>query len=1240
MTFSIPEKPESATWTDDQWKAIHASGQNILVAAAAGSGKTAVLVSRIIEKLKDETAGLQVDELLVVTFTNASAAEMKQRVEAALEKALQEDPDSRHLKKQIALLNYASISTLHSFCLDVIRKFYYVADIDPNFRLIEPLESGMIQDEVMEALLERHYGAEENERFFHLVDSFTNDRSDDVLLDILTRLYDFSRANPDPVAWLQQIASYYDTTELATVSELPFYRYIEADIRIHLEQALEELRTALKFAEEPGGPDVYLPLIENEKLQLEQLLDDYPLDWEAKKEAISSVKFGRLPTIKNKENYDEPLIDQTKQARDGAKKQLKAITEEWFQRDAGNYLADLAKMKPDIELLTELVEEFAADFLAEKQRRGVLDFNDLEHLALAILGEKTEATRYEPSEIALEYRHKFKEVLIDEYQDTNMVQETILSLLTTPSEAAGNLFMVGDVKQSIYRFRLAEPTLFLDKYKRYRVDGENTGIRIDLSKNFRSRQNVLTTTNFIFKQLMDTQIAEIDYDEAAELVLGAAFPETEERYQPEIALVDMKQEERESEETDSPQELQKNQAEAMLIARKIKKMITEKFQIYDKKMQQYRPIQYRDIVLLSRAMTSATDIEEAMKAHDIPFYANSNTGYFEATEIRIMLAVLKVIDNPYQDIPLAAVLRSPILGVSEEILGQIRAARPKGYFYDALLLYQQTTISPEADRIDRFLKQLELWRDLANRESLPKLIAQIYEETHYYDFVGGLPGGKQRQANLRALYDRSSQYEKTAYRGLFRFIRFIERMRVRGDDMGTAKTLGEKEDVVRMMTIHASKGLEFPVVILAGTSRRFNMRDIYSKYLLDKEFGFSARYNDVDKRIVYPTIMQQAIKQKKYRETIAEEMRVLYVALTRAEQKLIITGTVADWEKMKTKWASQSSHTGWILPAGVRLQGKTYLEWIGSAFARHPEFAKLLDAGSVAALPIDMPIGLEIVASEQLTNPAEAKTSKPVYLDNIQAGETVPIESPEKERITSYLDFIYPNQVETQIRAKQSVTEIKRQFSVQDSWSDTKIVEGIQKVSLDRPKFLQRKGLSATEKGTAMHTVMQSLPLSHEPDDKELTDFLEELVAKEILSPEQKESITYSEIQAFFRTKLGRLVNENLQQVEREIPFSYHLPASVIYPEAETEERVLIQGVIDCMLEEADGVTLIDYKTDRIGSHFPNGWLEAEPVLKKRYEVQMHLYQKAIEAITKKPVKHIYLYFFDGAHVCQLETEE
>ncbi|MBC1689042.1 helicase-exonuclease AddAB subunit AddA [Listeria welshimeri] len=1233
MGLNIPEKPVNTLWTDDQWKAIQANGNNILVAAAAGSGKTAVLVTRIIEKLVDETGNLNVDELLIVTFTNASAAEMKYRIGKSLEEALSQNPDSSHLKKQVALLNYASISTLHSFCLEIIRKHYFEADIDPNFRLIEPIESSMIRDEVLEELLEKEYSIANNEAFFHLVESFTGDRTDAELHMLISKLYDFSRANPNPDLWLEQMVNFYDTKDINSITELPYFPIIKEDIELRINQAKSYLLNAIEYASENNGPAPYLETLENDLAQLNTLSNISWTNWQDVKLRVESMDFKRIPSLKNKSDYEEEYVEETKRFRDAAKKEIKNVLVDWFSREETNYLADLEKMKPDIKTISELVKNFDNNFFEEKQRRGVLDFNDLEHLALKILLKNDV-----PSDVAKSYQKQFKEVLIDEYQDTNMVQETILLLVTNSEESKGNLFMVGDVKQSIYRFRLAEPTLFMTKYQEYQQNGEGEGIRIDLSQNFRSRKEVLDATNFIFHQLMDKHVAEIDYDEAAELTLGANFPKSN-HMATELLLIDMKSNENESEDELSPQELQKNQVEARAIATKIREMIDNKFPIYDKKLQQNRYIQYRDIVILSRAMTSAPDMEEAMKVQDIPFYASNNTGYFETTEVATMIALLKVIDNPYQDIPLAAVLRSPIVGLNEEELGQIRMAKKKGYFFDALLAYKDITVSAAADRISDFITQLNNWRELSIRENLTALIWQIYQETNFYEFVGGLPGGKQRQANLRALYDRANQYEKTAFRGLFRFVRFVERLEVRGDDLGTAKTLGEKEDVVRMMTIHASKGLEFPVVIISGLSKKFNMRDIYSKTLLDKDYGFASNYRDIEKMIVYPTIMQQAIKQKKSREMIAEEMRVLYVALTRAEEKLILTATVPDFEKTSKNWLQVSNQKETILPASIRAKAKCYLDWIGNTIIRHTSFKDLLCEERIQTLPTEMKLQIEIKTKEMFLTTELEEHKVDNWLENVKAHEPVPVQSAYKDEIERFMNYKYKDVAATEIRAKQSVTELKRQFSLQDSWSDTSILKEFQKVSLDRPKFLQQNKLSATEIGTAMHTLMQAVSLTYKPSEKDLTSLLQSMQEKDILTEAQIKAINIKQIMGFFDSPLGETVLQKSNQVKREVPFSYLLPVAKLYKQSDLEEHVLIQGVVDSMIEEEDAITLIDYKTDKIEGRYAN-WEVAEKVMKERYQIQIKLYAEAIQAITGKKVSNSYLYFFDGQHICQINIEE
>lgn len=1235
MKGEIPVKPADVTWTNDQWKAIHASGQNVLVAAAAGSGKTAVLVNRVIEKVMSPEAPLDIDELLIVTFTNASAAEMKARIGKAVENALLVNESSDHLKRQIALLNYASISTLHSFCLDVIKKYYYLADIDPEFRLIEPIESSMVRDEVMDQLLEEHYGNVENVPFFELVDTFSGDRSDDDVGQVIGALYDFSRAHPEPEKWLDAIVANYDVSAIRDVTELPFYAIIYKQLLMTLRQAEQFLTYAIFLCGETAGPEPYLVTLENDLMQVQQVMAGLDGSWEEVAAVWKAVKFQRIATLKNKELYDDVLVSQVKKLRDQAKKAIADAESEWFSRNGENYLLDLEKMKPTIGTLVALAKEFSMRFYQEKVARGMLDFNDLEHLALRVLRDVDGA----PSNAALGYREKFKEVLIDEYQDTNMVQEQILALVTKDSEADGNLFMVGDVKQSIYRFRLAEPGLFLAKYQRYTGDGDGTGLRIDLSQNFRSRADVLDTTNFIFRQLMDAEVGEVAYDKQAELVLGANFPKSDSS-ETELILIDMEQEDK-SEDIDelAPEQIQKRQAEARYIAKRVASLIQEKTPVFDKGTKEYRPMEYRDIVILSRALTSAPDIEDAMKEWGIPFYANNNSGYFEATEVAIMVSLLKIIDNPYQDIPLASVLRSPIIGLDEDALARIRAVGKNKPYFEALERYVESQGDALASRLSAFLKQLSGWRELSMRENLADLIARIFQETHFYDFVGGLPGGKQRQANLRALLDRANQYEKTAFRGLFRFIRFVEKLQVKGQDLGTAKTLGEKEDVVRMMTIHASKGLEFPVVFLSGLDRKFNMRDIYNKYLFDKDFGFATRYNDPVKRLVYPSIMQQAIKYKKVAEMMAEEMRVLYVALTRAEEKLILVGTVPSLEKVTKEWEQNIMQKDWMLPASTRYQAKTYLQWIGSTLVRHPAYLEQMDTGREAAgvaLETDMRLVIAKHHWRELIAVDVADKTDSDWLSVVQRGDSAPEQTPFYEEIQKRLGFQYGFAEATNIRSKQSVTEVKRQFSVVDSFSDTRFTRNGQPVSLERPKFLQEKRMTATERGTAMHTVMQALPLDGKPTRESIVELLDDLLLREVLSKSQLEVIEIEPILAFFDTELGELMLANARSTKREVPFSYQIPAQRLHKEASTEEQVIVQGMIDVLVDLGEELVIIDYKTDQITNKFENGWLTGEAILKKRYQVQMDMYREAVEKITGRQVRHIYLYFFDGDHVCEL----
>lgn len=1253
----IPPKPEGVTWTNDQWKAIAARDRDILVAAAAGSGKTAVLVERIIQKILSTDEPIDVDQLLVVTFTSASAAEMRHRIGEALEKAIDQNPESRNLRKQLSLLNKAAISTLHSFCMEVIRKYYYLIDIDPGFRIADETEAQLIRDEVMEELFEEEYGKQDNESFFNLVDSFTNDRNDAALMDIVRSIYDFAQSNPTPDSYLEKIVSMYQVEETTSIEELPFIDALLFDIKLQLEAAKEMIKQALELTKLPNGP---APRAENllDDLQvIDTLMSAKQDSWNTLYQAMQTWSFTRAKPVKG-DHFDKELAEKAQKLRDKAKKKIQGIKDELFIRRPESFLRDMQEMLPLIETLAYLVKEFSMRFAKAKREKGLVDYNDLEHFCLAILTESiTEQGEFLPSEAANSYRHHFKEVYCDEYQDTNMVQETILKLVTGEDEETGNLFMVGDVKQSIYRFRLAEPQLFLSKYNRFTVDGYKSGLRIDLAQNFRSRKEVLDATNYLFKQIMGVKVGEIQYDEAAELRNGAPYPENIE-YPVELILIDQNAESQKSEEQDTDSEidmvefdaadLEQSQLEARGIAAKIKELIGNGTPVYNTKTKVERPLMYRDVVILLRSMTWAPQFMEEFKQQGIPIYANLSSGYFEATEVSIMLSLLRVIDNPYQDIPLASILRSPIVGLNEEELSKIRITRKRGSFWEAVTAFCLSKTAEDNEpfyrKVRTFFDLLKEWRSLARQGSLSELIWQLYRDTQFYDFVGGLPGGKQRQANLRALYDRARQYEQTSFRGLFRFLRFIERMVERGDDLGAARALGEQEDVVRIMTIHSSKGLEFPIVFMAGMARNFNMTDIRKPYMLDKEHGFASKYVDAKKRISYPSLPQIAFKQKKKMEMLAEEMRVLYVAMTRAKEKLYMTATLKDAAKQMEKWKDVSVQKEWLLKDYQRASAMSYIDWIGPALIRHHQSHELWNGGDGnSEIPLEIshhPSAWKITmqhANEIKKQANEIESEEDYLLKKVQNLESVPSASNLADQIHARLTWEYPFPSATSHRSKQSVSEIKRVREQTDDYSSTELVSRFRKSILKRPKFMQEKQLSPAERGTAMHMVMQHVDLTNEVNEKVIRDQLDWMVNQELLTAEQSEVIDVKLIAQFFSSALGQRFFK-AKAVHREIPFTVSLPAREVYPDwNEAEEAVFVQGIIDCILEDEDGLVLIDFKSDGITDRYKGGFEQAKPILEERYKLQINLYTKAIEQIWKRDVAERYLFFFDGAHVLKVD---
>ncbi|MCM3718662.1 helicase-exonuclease AddAB subunit AddA [Fictibacillus phosphorivorans] len=1244
MKTLIP-KPEGSTWTDEQWQAIQARGENILVAAAAGSGKTAVLVERIITMIKEKSA--DVDRLLIVTFTNAAAAEMRKRIGEAIDKELTKHPSSLHLRRQLNLLNKASISTLHSFCIEVLRKYYYETDLDPGFRVAEETEAELIRQEVIEELFEEEYSKGEDHTFYQVVDAYSSDRNDMDLQKLILSLYDFARSHPDPESWLDEMADAYEINA-SSIDDLPWTKELLADISLQLDGLQAMAIRARDLAETPGGPLPYAGTLE-EDLEFLQMLNRVKDNWSQLYEVFQTYEPPKLKAVRGKE-IDEDLKNKVKAMRDTIKKKTVSLKEEYFERHPDSYVAHIEEMAPIVRELSLLVKEFGRRYSVAKREKSLVDFGDLEHYCLQVLkGEGSTMDNPVPSDAASEYRDRFVEVLVDEYQDTNFVQESIVRLV---SKDAGNMFMVGDVKQSIYRFRLAEPLLFLSKYKEFTKEGGN-GLRIDLAKNFRSRNGVLQATNYLFRQIMNETVGEIEYSEDAELKLGADYYPEQPGNEPELILINKSQPVIDEEGLESGEmeksDLETVQLEARVIAERIKEIVgttgNSPHLVLDKKTKMMRPAKYKDIVLLFRATSQwAPVILEEFKQQGIPAHAELSTGYFDATEIHVMMSLLKVIDNPLQDIPLAAVLRSPIVGLSGEELAIVRLIQKKDNYLGAVELYSEEGENQEIkEKLSLFLKQLESWRHQARQGSLADLIWDIYRETGYFDYVGGLAGGKQRQANLRALYDRAKMYESTSFRGLFRFLRFIERMQERGKDLGAARALGEQEDVVRIMTIHKSKGLEFPIVFVGGLNKQFNTRDLKEKVLLHKELGLGTQYINPVYRVTYPTLPRLAIIGRKKMELIAEEMRVLYVALTRAKEKLYLVGTVNDIEKSAESWSDSLFEENWLLPDHERAGVKSYLDWIGRAVIRHKNAGPLLSVlgtaergrGEVFIDETDWKITI-LPASEYEELETTKEQEQEELLLKLKQSEPVAITSVDNEEVSRRLSWQYQHMSSTATRSKQSVTELKKQFQTTDEYSSTDLVKAAQPMIHERPRFMQESQLSAAEAGTAMHMVMQHVDFKSSETLNDLEEQVTRMESRELLTSEQARYIQFEQIKEFIDGPLGQRIRES-ENVKREIPFSMALPLSETRTSDEEEAHVLVQGVIDCLIEDEDGFVLIDYKTDKIHNRFTKGFSGARETLLNRYEMQLTLYAKAIERILKKPVKESYLYFFDGGHILQVK---
>jgi ATP-dependent helicase/nuclease subunit A len=1239
-------------WTCQQIEAINAGGGTLLVSAAAGAGKTAVLVERIIKKITDIKNPVDVDRLLVLTFTNSAAAEMRERIGNAISRELDKNSQSKHLNRQLTLLNRASITTIHSFCLEVIRQNFHQLKLDPTFRIANDMEAALLRLEVLEELFEQKYSEGEDTPFIRLVECYGGNRDDSNLQEMVLNLYEFARSNPWPEQWLKDVAQYFNVGEGEDIDSLPWIQNIKLGLKLELEGVADTLQSALKLTCVPGGPQPYQDNIREDISLVRELLEMCKGPWDSLYKLFSTIKFNSLKRCGK--DVDETLKNRVKDLRDAAKKKINGIKEDVFSRPPEELINDLKKLFPLISALTELVMDYGEAYTRAKRAKGLVDFSDLEHYCLKLLLDPASRPGREiPSGIALELGNRFEEVLVDEYQDINAVQDTILKLIAHH----GNIFMVGDVKQSIYRFRLARPELFLVKYLKYPVEKGGTERRIDLNKNFRSRREIIDGVNFIFRQIMSPEVGELEYDRQAELVYGADYPHLDRAEQDnliEVYLVDTK---RGSEISEERAEYEENTAEsvsnteieeglgepdkvkieARLVAERIKEMVQGKdgqnapFLIYDKQMSRYRPASYRDIVVLLRTTKNwANSFLDEFRLSGIPAYAETGTGYFDAIEVQTVLSLLKVIDNPRQDIPLVAVLRSPILGLTAEELGNIRLKRPEGSFYEALKEAALSEKGELGEKIKLFLNNLERWRSLARRENLTTLIWTLYRETGYYEYAGGMPGGRHRQANLRALYDRACQFEATTFRGLFRFLRFIEGIEDSGNDLGTARALGENENVVRIMSIHKSKGLEFPVVFVAGLGKGFNFRDLSGEVLFDKDLGLGPSLVDPELRFKYPTMAKLAIRNKLKFETLAEEMRILYVAMTRAKEKLILTGSVEDLEQKAAVWCRNIDTSDWRIPVADTAGARSFLDWICPAIARHNHGLPLRQLALCEGEP---PKEVFYHGSKWRINIKRAwegaskngeKPQKHLELmEKVRAFLPLEPQSKYAEIIDKNLSWEYPYSKIVSKPAKLTVSELKERFPVEYYRGDA---ENMYKASImRRPKFLQKiDGLSAAERGTAVHLVIQHLELNENLNEEDIKNQVMSMFLREIITEEQLNSIDIKKVAAFFNGNLGRRVLK-AREVKREVPFTISLPVIELYPELAPgigrDENILVQGIIDMLVDEGDGFVLIDFKTDRVKGN-------ADFIINK-YKHQLELYSRAVEIVTGRKVKESYLYLFD-----------
>ena len=1187
-----------------------------------GSGKTAVLVERIINKVLNEK--INIDEILVVTFTNAAASEMRERVLDAIYKKLEEEPENENLQKQITLLNKASICTIDSFCLEVVRNYFYeLENISPNFRIADTSEIELLKQEVIDDIFEEKY-EKEDEDFTKLINIYTSYRDDTPLKELVLKIHSYIQSNPFPEKWLNEKIEIFNLEDKLEedFSNTIWGKELLKEVKEILIDSITALNRIEKHLSVEPELEKFWQTIRSDIEQLETL-KEHTNSWD---DAYTISKYLEFVTWPRKSSNLE-IKEKAKEARDEVKEKIKNISKKILICNSKEANQDIYDMYLVLKKLENLILEFQKEFSKRKRDKNIVDFHDIEHFALKILLKTDEEGNIEKSEISKKYQNKFKEVAIDEYQDSNLVQEYILTAVSNNK----NIFMVGDVKQSIYKFRQAMPELFLSKYDTYKKKedkGENDDLKIQLFKNFRSKKNVLDFTNIIFQDIMSNQLGDILYDKEEYLNLGANYPEINQNQKTEIHIIQTKEqeiletnEENIESETTEEEHIEDIELEARFVANKIKELIKNKFQVYDRKKEKYRDIKYKDIVILLRATSKSAPIfEQELLNLDIPVFSDSSQEYLDSIEIQTIMSLLKIIDNPIQDIPLVTVLRSPIGKFTDDELIQIRLSDKKDNFYTCMQKAKISVNSELSNKIEQFLNNLDNWRKEQEYLALDELIWKIYSDTGYYNYVSLMPNGMLRQANLRMLFERAKQYETASFKGLYNFIHFIEKIHLSSGDLGAAKIIGENENVVRIMSIHKSKGLEFPVVFLSSTGKQFNLMDLNESILLHQEMGIGVKYIDYEKQIQYDTLSKAAIRNKILTETLSEEMRILYVALTRAKEKLFITGIQKDYDKIKEKMMGQIEQyplndENKINPILLK-KYKKYLDWIMLVYMYEKE--NITDIAE-----------LHIHNKSELLKLLEKSNDEDIdvigLLDNHNLND-LSAKFKNIEDIQNVIENKYKYEASIAIPTKTSVTELK-ELAKENNRAirniESFLNEEDSKSSYDKfeiPKFMkndEQEKLTGARKGTLLHLCMQKLEIGKEYELSDIKELVNNLKDREIITQLEAENININAIMKFTKSDIWEEL-KNAKEVHREEPFYMTIPAKKIYKK-DVEEKILVQGIIDLYyIDINDNLVLLDYKTD----YLENG----EEELIQKYDNQLQLYKKALEDALNRKVDKVYIY--------------